>query len=112
MGRFRASGLGGVCQESVMTHTTQSTGTQAQRASDGFRPAGYYTWSDEQRLAYLRQHFAQYHRLTPREVRAFRRGIWWQQRFWSRLPCQAVITYGLAFGLWVASMLYSIWVRW
>ena len=68
--------------------------------------------SDEQRLAYLTQHFAQRRRLSPREVRAFRRGIWWQQRFWSRLPCQAVITYGLAFGLWVASMLYSIWVRW
>ena len=95
-----------------MTHTTQTTGTQAQRASDGFRPAGYYTWSDEQRLAYLRQHFAQYHRLTPREVRAFRRGIWWQQCVWSRLPSRDALAFGLALAAWFASIIYGICVRW
>ena len=95
-----------------MTHTTQSTGTQARRASRCAIPDGYSTWSDEQRLAHLTQHFAQYHRLTPREVRAFRRGIVWQQRFWSRLPSEPALLFGFAVALWLGGMVWSLWVRW
>ena len=68
--------------------------------------------SDEQRLAYLRQHFAQYHRLTPREVRAFRRRIWWQQRVWSRLPSDGALLFGYCVALWLGTLIWSLVARW
>ena len=91
----------------VMRHTTQSTRPLRQSLVTVIEHM-----SDEQRLAYLTQHFAQYRRLSPREVRAFRRGIVWRQRIGSRLPSPAALACGVAFGLWVASVLYGLCVRW